>query len=291
MSKKYYWLKLKDNFFNQREIKKLRKIAGGDTYTIIYLKLQLLTIKNEAVLEYEGTEDNIYEQLSLELDETIDNIKVTFLFLEANGLIEKVSDYEYLLPETKSSIGRETDSADRKRRQRMNKGVTKSQLSHDSVTKSHTEIEKEIELEIDKYSCNFSEKNDDKNEDLFPLEKQKIDKPKRNHCPYEKIKDLYNKILVYDIKRENEEKIKRGRHSEVENYLSECMTLTSSRKRAMKARWQENPDLDTFEQIFYKVKTIDFLMGRKKLDKPWRINIDGIMNENKFTRIKENYYD
>ena len=31
--KKYYWLKLKEDFFRQKEIKKLRKIAGGDTYT------------------------------------------------------------------------------------------------------------------------------------------------------------------------------------------------------------------------------------------------------------------
>ena len=42
MSKKYYWLRLKNNFFQQKEIKKLRKIAGGDTYTIIYLKLTFL---------------------------------------------------------------------------------------------------------------------------------------------------------------------------------------------------------------------------------------------------------
>ena len=36
--KKYYWLKLKEDFFRDKKIKKLRKIAGGDTYTIIYLK-------------------------------------------------------------------------------------------------------------------------------------------------------------------------------------------------------------------------------------------------------------
>ena len=45
--KQYYWLKLKDDFFRQKEIKKLRKIAGGDTYTIIYLKMLLLAIKEE----------------------------------------------------------------------------------------------------------------------------------------------------------------------------------------------------------------------------------------------------
>ena len=46
-SKKYYWLKLKNDFFTSKEMKKLRKIAGGDTYTIIYLKLQLLSLQNE----------------------------------------------------------------------------------------------------------------------------------------------------------------------------------------------------------------------------------------------------
>ena len=47
MAKKYFWLKLKDNFFKQKSIKKLRKMAGGDTFTIIYLKMQLLSLTNE----------------------------------------------------------------------------------------------------------------------------------------------------------------------------------------------------------------------------------------------------
>ena len=44
-NKRYYWLKLKDDFFRQPKIKKLRQIAGGDTYTVIYLKLQLLSLQ------------------------------------------------------------------------------------------------------------------------------------------------------------------------------------------------------------------------------------------------------
>ena len=39
-NRRYYWLKLKDDFFKDKKIKKLRQLAGGDTYTIIYLKLQ-----------------------------------------------------------------------------------------------------------------------------------------------------------------------------------------------------------------------------------------------------------
>ena len=42
---RYYWLKLKDDFFTSKRIKKLRNLAGGDTLTIIYLKMQLKSIK------------------------------------------------------------------------------------------------------------------------------------------------------------------------------------------------------------------------------------------------------
>ena len=84
MSKKYYWLRLKNNFFQQKEIKKLRKIAGGDTYTIIYLKLQLLSINNNGVLIFERTESSLIEQLALEIDEDVENINITLAFLRIN---------------------------------------------------------------------------------------------------------------------------------------------------------------------------------------------------------------
>ena len=48
MGKRYYWLKLPDDFFRQKPIKKLRKIAGGDTYTIIYLKMLLIAMKQDS---------------------------------------------------------------------------------------------------------------------------------------------------------------------------------------------------------------------------------------------------
>ena len=41
MGKRYYWLKLPEDFFGDKAIKRLRKIAGGDTYVIIYLKMEI----------------------------------------------------------------------------------------------------------------------------------------------------------------------------------------------------------------------------------------------------------
>ncbi|MDU1232553.1 MAG: phage replisome organizer N-terminal domain-containing protein [Clostridium sp.] len=118
--KKFYWLKLKEDFFRQKEIKKLRKIAGGDTYTIIYLKMQLLSLRNEGILYYEGTEETFEEQLSLEIDEDIDNVKVTLAFLFNNNLIEEISDNEFVLSKASECIGKEGSSAKRMRKLREN---------------------------------------------------------------------------------------------------------------------------------------------------------------------------
>lgn len=123
MAKKYYWLKLKDNFFGQKEIKKLRKIAGGDTYTIIYLKMQLQSIKKEGIITFDGTERDLAEQLSLELDEDVDNITIVLSYLKANNLIEELEQDNYLLTKVPECIGKESESAERVRRHRERKAL------------------------------------------------------------------------------------------------------------------------------------------------------------------------
>ena len=144
-SKKYYWIKLKTDFFNQKEVKKLRKIAGGDTYTIIYLKLQLLSAKADGVIKYDGTEKDLIEQLELELDEDRDNISITLSFLQANQLIEQINNTDYLLNKACDSIGKEGTSAERVRRHREQKALQCNTIE----TKRNTEKEKEKEKETD----------------------------------------------------------------------------------------------------------------------------------------------
>ena len=97
--RRYYWLKLRADFFNQRAIKKLRKLAGGDTFTIIYLKLQLMSITSEGVIYYEGVEDTLAEELALALDEDSDNILFVLTYLERYGLIERLNAENFFLPE------------------------------------------------------------------------------------------------------------------------------------------------------------------------------------------------
>lgn len=152
--KKYYWLKLKDDFFTQKAIKKLRKIAGGDTFTIIYLKMMLISMKTEGKLFHEGIENEFYEELALDLNEDEENVQLTIAYLTKHKLME-MSDNDYYLPESVASTGTETESAERVRKHReklllngtktlqCNEQVT---ISNDEVTISNTEIEKELDI-------------------------------------------------------------------------------------------------------------------------------------------------
>ena len=120
--KRYYWLKLKENYFDSPKIKKLRKIAGGDTYTIIYLKLQLLSIKNNGIIEYEKIEPTFQEELALKLDEDVENISVTLSYLQSQGLVDVNENNDFFLIEASNNIGSESESAERVRlfRERKN---------------------------------------------------------------------------------------------------------------------------------------------------------------------------
>lgn len=123
--KKYYWLKLKEGFFRDKRIKKLRRIAGGDTYTIIYLKMQLLSLREKGLLLYEGVEDTLAEELATELDEETENVTVTLNYLFRYGLLEEIDGERFLLPEAVKNIGSEGTSAERMRKHRAKKKIEK----------------------------------------------------------------------------------------------------------------------------------------------------------------------
>ena len=165
-NKRYYWLKLKKDFFDSKEMKKLRKLAGGDTFTIIYLKMQLLSLADEGKLYFDGVEDSFAEEIALQIDEDPENVKVTILYLQKVGLVEMQADNELFLSEVPYMTGSETDKAEfmRKKRQKksnnvISEGNNVTQMLPD-VTKCYTEkeiekdIEKKIETEIDNKNKN-----------------------------------------------------------------------------------------------------------------------------------------
>ena len=122
--KRYYWLRLHDDFFSSIRIKKLRKMAGGDTYVIIYLKMQLKAMKTDGCLSYKGYEQDFVDELALDLDEEPDNVRITLAYLLSCGLAETDNNVNFFLPYAVDNTGSETSAAERMRKMRERNNVT-----------------------------------------------------------------------------------------------------------------------------------------------------------------------
>lgn len=172
--KRYYWLKLKEDFFTSKRIKKLRKLAGGDTYTIIYLEIQLKAMQSGGILRWTGLEDNFAAELALDLDEDEDNVKFTLAYLLKYGLAESSDNINFLFPYAVENVGSEGASAKRMRDMRAKLKETSlptPQLPAVSVTlcehrygEKEGEKEGELELELERES-DIDTFNDDIDDD------------------------------------------------------------------------------------------------------------------------------
>lgn len=167
--KRYYWLKLNENFFERDEIKIIENMKNGKDYIIFYMKLLLKSVGTEGKLKFRGVIPYTPEMLSSITNTDVDTVKVAIDMFAKLELMEVWDDGTLFMSETQSMIGSETGWAKKKRKQRQEKDNVLPKK--DNVPKLSgdcpTEIEKEIDIEID------IEKDIEKEEDSSSL---KIDK-------------------------------------------------------------------------------------------------------------------
>lgn len=140
-NKRIYWLRLREDFFEQPKILSLRRLPGGDGYLVIYLRIQQLTVQTGGILTRKGTEQDLAEELALELDEDADTIRALLAWLEDNGLCQTSDHNRFLFPQAAENIGSETESAERVRRYRENQ-KSKALQCNASVTPEKKEPKK-----------------------------------------------------------------------------------------------------------------------------------------------------
>ena len=153
-NKRYYWIQLTQDFFKSKEMKLLRKIAGGDTHTIIYLKMMLISLEDGGCIYYDGLADNLAEEIALMIDENVEDIKITLLFLESKGLLTRKSDRDYFLEQVPEMVGSETASTRRSRKHReliaLHCNTIATTCNGDIDIDIDIDIEKDIEKDVDK---------------------------------------------------------------------------------------------------------------------------------------------
>lgn len=153
-TKIYFWIKLDENFFKNLAIKNLRKtVTGGDTLVIIYQQMLLSSLPNNGVIYYEGTLQDIAQEIALNLDEKLDDVRLAIDYFQKAGLLQIGDDGSAEMLQVPMLIGQETNWNKYKRDKKLeNFQPTSNQLptsSNQAPTEIELEKEKDIELKKD----------------------------------------------------------------------------------------------------------------------------------------------
>lgn len=156
-NKKYYYLRLKDNFFDSDELKILESMKDGYLYSNILLKLYLRSLKNDGKLVVNERIPYNAEMLASVTGHQVGTIKQALSMFKELGLIEVLENGAIYMLDIQNFIGKGSTEADRQRlydrrisEERKQNKLTQSRNLEEICKKSTPEIEIEKEIKIDK---------------------------------------------------------------------------------------------------------------------------------------------
>lgn len=223
--KRFFWLKLKEDFFDETYIKALRKMPGGDAMVIVYLKMQLKSLRTEGIMAYQHILPNQAEEIAIAIDEDAIIVAATIQALQRINIIEIWDNETLYMAAMQELIGSESSVAARVRKHRE----IKEMLHCNAIeTKCNTEIERELERELEiKQEISIVTPNGDCGQ--------------RPRIDYELIVNSWNSLGLSQVTK---------------------ITPSSSRCKSVKARVREY-GIDNILKAISLVKESEFLMGHK----------------------------
>ena len=151
---KYYYLKIKENFFDSEEMKLLESMDNGYLYSNILMKMYLLSLKNGGKLMYKDKIPYNSKMLSTILNHNVDILEKAIKIFKELNLIEILDSGAIFMLDIQNYIGKSSDEADRKREYRNRIEETKK-------------IEMDKCPDISQTNCsNIKDKDKDKDKDI-----------------------------------------------------------------------------------------------------------------------------
>ena len=150
--KKFYWLKLKRDFFKRHDIKIIESRPNGEKYVLFYLKLLVESIDHEGSLRFNETIPYNDEMLATITNTDIDVVRTSVKLFRDLGMMEILDNGTLYMQEIQKMIGHETYWAKKKREERDKKKLENVQPSPICPSKSiekELDKDKELELELD----------------------------------------------------------------------------------------------------------------------------------------------
>lgn len=180
--KKYYWLKLKRDFFKRHDIQIIEAMPNGKDYVLFYLKLLCESVDHEGNLRFSEEIPYNEEMLAALTSTNVDIVRSAVKLFAGLKMIDVMDDGTYYMNQVEKMIGSETYWAQKKREQRERQLEAEKigqcpKLSNESPScpSKSIDIEKDIE-----YRDYISDKND------------KIDKSVPLHTPNALTRELIN---------------------------------------------------------------------------------------------------
>lgn len=152
--KKFYWLKLKKDFFKRHDIKIIEDMENGKDYILFYLKLLCESVDHSGSLRFSDTIPYSEKMLSTITGTNIDIVRSAMKVFTSLEMIEILDDQTIYMREVEKVIGGESDSAERVRRHRALKEAQSLQCNGVvTICNTDIDIEKDIDKEQEKEVC------------------------------------------------------------------------------------------------------------------------------------------
>jgi predicted phage replisome organizer len=152
-TKKYYWLKLKRDFFKRHDIKIIESMENGKDYVLFYLKLLLESVDHDGSLRFSETVPYNDKMLATITDTNIDIVRSAVKIFAELGMMEQFDDGTLYMAQVQSMLGSETSEAIRLREIRAKKKqmlITQGESVQRTKTYEKRTPEIELEIELDK---------------------------------------------------------------------------------------------------------------------------------------------
>ena len=143
--KKYYWLKLKRDFFKRHDIRIVEEMPNGKDYILFYLKMLVESVDHEGGLRFNDTIPYNDEMLATITNTNIDIVRAAMALFTELGMIEILDNGTIYMSEVLKMIGSaaSSDNAIRQQRFRDKKRQEVAELAESvtgSVTKSNASV-------------------------------------------------------------------------------------------------------------------------------------------------------
>jgi len=151
-NKKYYYLKLKDRFYDTEDIKILESMPNGYEYSSLYLKLCLLSLKDEGRLLYKNRIPYSPEMLSTITGHNIDTIRAAIPIFKELEMLKILDNGAIFIDDIQDLVGKSSSEAERKAKYRK-----RIEIEQVGQIEDKCPPEKEKEKEIEKEALDLSE--------------------------------------------------------------------------------------------------------------------------------------